>query len=150
MTITQENKVLRLVREFDAPVEKLYRAFTDADVMKGWFGPEGTEVYHSEVDLRVGGAWRVGILTSSGDKRDVCGSFTRVEDRAIAYTWHWEFDGAPDDVTLVTIVFESVDDSRSKIRLTQEDFKTEGNRDDHEEGWTSSFRCLDNYIKEYS
>jgi len=50
-TITME-------REFDAPPEVLFRAFTDPDAMKVWYGPNGFTITVIAMDFRVGGEFR--------------------------------------------------------------------------------------------
>jgi len=143
-----QDEVLHMNREFDAPVEKLVEAFTNPAVMTQWWGPEGMQVYRCEVDLQPGGAWCVGLLGADGEPRDVSGRFTQVEDRAIAFTWRWHYEGASDVETLVSIAFEHISDLRSAIHLTQQTFASVADRDNHKGGWTSSFGCLDNYLKD--
>lgn len=45
-------------RVFDAPGERVFRAFSDPERLARWWGPNGfTSTFH-EFDLRPGGAWR--------------------------------------------------------------------------------------------
>src|SRR3954447_11389131 len=46
---------LVLVREIDAPREKLYRCWTDPELLKPWFCPKPWQVTEAEMDVRVGG-----------------------------------------------------------------------------------------------
>ena len=45
-------------REYDAPVETVFRAWTEAEQVQQWWGPEGFQCETSEVDIRPGGHWR--------------------------------------------------------------------------------------------
>ncbi len=143
-----DNKVLRLTREFDAPLETLYQAFTNPAIMAQWFGPESMRVYRCEVDLELGGAWFVGLETASGEHRDVYGRFTLIDNLALAFTWRWVYPGAPDTETRVNIVFESISRKRSRIHLTQQVFDSEDARNSHNQGWSSSFNSLQTYLKQ--
>jgi len=52
---------LNLRRIFKAPREKVFRAWTDPEELKKWWGPEGYATPSAEVDLRVGGKYRLGM-----------------------------------------------------------------------------------------
>ena len=49
------SKALTLEREFDAPIDKLWRAYTDKDWFEKWWGPEGWQTTATEFDFQVGG-----------------------------------------------------------------------------------------------
>ena len=49
---------VRIIREFDAPPEKVFRAHTDPDLVAQWMGPRGLENRIDVWDCRTGGAWR--------------------------------------------------------------------------------------------
>ena len=58
---------LRLQRRFDAPVERVWQAWTEAQALMRWFGPGGTRrVLLAETDVRAGGAYQVGFVTEDG------------------------------------------------------------------------------------
>jgi len=57
MLIKAEGSVLTLQRVFDAPRELVFRAFTEAEHLKHWWGPRGWEVTECQVDFREGGSW---------------------------------------------------------------------------------------------
>lgn len=57
MTVTDDDaRTLTLTRYIAAPPEKVYRAWTDADVLKRWFAPKPYETPHAELDVRPGGS----------------------------------------------------------------------------------------------
>lgn len=56
-----DNKTLTIERTFDAPQEKLWRAFTDKDWFVKWWGPEGWETTVKEFDFRPGGRNHYGM-----------------------------------------------------------------------------------------
>jgi uncharacterized protein YndB with AHSA1/START domain len=51
---------------FDAPREAVYRAFTDADQLARWWGPEGSRNTFHTFDLRPGGDWRFSMVGADG------------------------------------------------------------------------------------
>ena len=51
--------VIRVRRFFKAPPELVYKACTEADYIRRWMGPRRLEVSECEVDVRVGGTWRL-------------------------------------------------------------------------------------------
>jgi uncharacterized protein YndB with AHSA1/START domain len=53
-------------RVFDAPRELVYKAFTDPEHMKHWWGPKGFKVIASEMDLRPGGMYHFGLQAPDG------------------------------------------------------------------------------------
>jgi uncharacterized protein YndB with AHSA1/START domain len=46
-----------VTRLIDAPIERVWRAWTDPKEMSAWFGPKGSETTHSDLDFRVGGSY---------------------------------------------------------------------------------------------
>jgi uncharacterized protein YndB with AHSA1/START domain len=135
---------LNLRRIFKAPREKVFRAWTDPEELKTWWGPEGYVTPSAEVDLRVGGKYRLGmrklpdgeIFYLSGAYREV-----RLPERLV-YTWRWEAKPEMGE-TLVTVEFREVGRS-TEVVLTHERFPTEKARDDHNRGWSG---CLDRLAK---
>jgi uncharacterized protein YndB with AHSA1/START domain len=57
VTLPADDQIL-VTREFDAPKELVYRAFTDPDLVRRWWHANRGEMTASEIDLRVGGAYR--------------------------------------------------------------------------------------------
>lgn len=53
-------------RVFDAPRELVWKAFTEADRLKHWWGPKGFKMLSCKVDLRVGGVFHYGMQAPNG------------------------------------------------------------------------------------
>ena len=51
-----QNPVLRIARNFNAPPKRVYAAFTNPGDLEKWFGPEGVNCIVHEIDPRPGGA----------------------------------------------------------------------------------------------
>lgn len=67
MTATHELSITRII---DAPREKLFRCWTDAELMKEWFCPKPWRVSHSEIDLRPGGSSLI-VMNGPEDRKSV-------------------------------------------------------------------------------
>lgn len=53
-----------LSRLVDAPRQRVWKAWTDAEQLKAWFGPMGAETFHARLDLRPGGTYHYGMRYS--------------------------------------------------------------------------------------
>jgi uncharacterized protein YndB with AHSA1/START domain len=77
-------------RDFDAPVDLVWRLWTDPEQFKAWYGPTGATIPVAEMDVRVGGARRVGmeVQTPGGLVRMWFGGEYRevVENERLVYT----------------------------------------------------------------
>lgn len=63
--LLQKKKDLRFERSYPASAETVWRAWTEADQLRQWWGPEKTTVPECEIDLRVGG--RIYVVTEAGE-----------------------------------------------------------------------------------
>ncbi|MDX2155344.1 MAG: SRPBCC domain-containing protein [Hyphomicrobiaceae bacterium] len=67
--VTQDkgaSKPFVISRTFDAPLARLWQAFTDPDHMRQWWGPKGVTIIASMMDLRPGGRYLYGMRTPDG------------------------------------------------------------------------------------
>ena len=62
-----QNPVLRITRNFNAPRDRVYRAFTEPGDLEKWFGPEGVDCTVHEIDPRPGGAYSFTMRNENGD-----------------------------------------------------------------------------------
>ena len=68
-TIYSEGGDLVFERVFDAPRERVWKAFSDPNEIPRWWGPHGTTTQVVEMEMRVGGTWR--FVSSAPDREDV-------------------------------------------------------------------------------
>jgi uncharacterized protein YndB with AHSA1/START domain len=124
-TSTHETQILvdndvplvRIIREFDAPVAKVFRAHTDPELFKQWNGPRGYEMTVDRFECRTGGAYRYVILTNDGYEAGFHGTFHEVrENELIVQTF--TFEGVPDGVALEKLRFEDLGDGRTRLTAT--------------------------------
>jgi uncharacterized protein YndB with AHSA1/START domain len=101
----------------------------------------------AEVDLRVGGRYRIGNRLPDGTVVWITGEFEVVEPPSrLVYTWLVEGKSAPRDHSLVTVRFEARGDG-TEVIIVHERIDSEETRRDHEGGWTG---CLDGLAELFS
>jgi len=66
MNVATKSADFVISRVFDAPREVVWKAFTDPEHMKHWWGPKGSTVLVSKMDLRVGGTYLGALRDSAG------------------------------------------------------------------------------------
>ena len=129
---------LVLTRTLDAPVARVYAAWTDPRTMQRWLCAGEMTAPEVEAEVRVGGRYRVCMLEASGETHIVGGVYREVEqDRRLVFTWRWE---GSEEETLVTVELAPAGESGTELTLTHEGFADEDIRDRHGWGWSS---CLD-------
>ena len=94
--ITADPKVplVRIIREFDAPPEKVFRAHTDPELIVQWLGPRRLAMRIDHFDCRTGGSYRY-VHASDGNEFGFHGCFHEVRpSEVIVQTF--TFEGFPD------------------------------------------------------
>ena len=158
-----------ITRVFDAPREVLWKCFTEPESMKEWFGPKGSVVVASKMDLRVGGTYHGAMRAANGTVAwakfvyreivapqrlvwvhsfsDEAGGLTR---HPMAPTWPLQM--------LTTVIFEDAPggEGSGKTKLTlrwspldvsaEEQATFDAAHDSMRGGWTGSFERLDAYL----
>ncbi|SDU69932.1 SRPBCC family protein [Jiangella alkaliphila] len=84
---------LRIVRTFDAPATAVFDAWTSEEVLRRWWRPERDwETPEAEVDLRIGGPFRVTMRNPhDGAENSGGGEFTDIDrPHRLAFTWTWD------------------------------------------------------------
>jgi len=141
------DRELVIERVFDAPIDLIFKVWTDPEHMKMWWGPRGYTTLSCEMDLRTGGAWRVRSRHSDGSETTEQGVFREiVKSERLVFTHAWADEkGKPGHETLVTLTFEEVN-GKTKQTFHQAVFTSVESRDGHLEGWSQSFDMLAEYL----
>src|SRR5665213_2465376 len=74
----QQPLPLRVSRTFHARRETVFKAWSTAEHVRNWFSPRTYSVPDARVDMRVGGAFEVCMLSPSGEKHWTRGTFVEV------------------------------------------------------------------------
>lgn len=105
-----------ITREFDAPRDRVFRAYTDPDLVVQWLGPRRLTMRIDEFDARTHGAYRFRHVEEDGTEHGFHGAFHEVrQDERIVQTFTW--DGEPDSVSLETAVFADLG-GRTRVTTT--------------------------------
>jgi uncharacterized protein YndB with AHSA1/START domain len=136
------NLVVRKI--IPASPERLFAAWTEPEQLRQWWGPESVVCIEAEVDLRVGGRYRIGNQFPDGRVMWITGTFHHIDSpRKLVYSWHIEPDSRIETgfkEELVTVSFDRTTDGRTEITVTHERISDRTARDGHQQGWVG---CLD-------
>ena len=109
---TPSDREIRTERIFNAPRDRVWKAFTDPDLVAQWWG-RGNKLVIERFEVERGGHWRFvehgpdGVHGFEGRFREVS-----PPDRLVQ-TFEW--DGMPGHVIVETIAFEDLGDGRTKV-----------------------------------
>ena len=119
VTLPTEEQIL-VVREFDAPRELVYRAYTEPELVKRWWPGKRGEMTTAEIDLRVGGAWRYVMIAEGGFEVAFHGEFREiVPNERLVNTEVYE--GAPPGTGPALVTVELAGDAgRTRLQMLME------------------------------
>ena len=105
---SSSSRELSLTRLIDAPREKVYRAWTDPELLKQWFAPLPWTTPHVELDVRPGGSSLVVMRSPEGQEYPNPGVYLEVveNERLVAtdaYTRAWEPSQKPFMTLILTL-----------------------------------------------
>ena len=135
---------LRLARTFPVSRERVFKAWTTPQALKRWFAPaDAYETPEVEVDLRVGGNYRIVMLSPEGERHTVYGEYREINPpKRLVFTWAWE-SWLESEETLVTVEFLERG-GETELILTHQRFPNAEVREKHRKGWSG---CLDRLPK---
>jgi uncharacterized protein YndB with AHSA1/START domain len=145
-----EKPSLTLSRHYPVAPEKVWRAWTDPQAVKKWWGPGGNEpVSLAELDLRVGGRFRIVFGGPDGKAHECAGIYREVVPRRrLVFTWTWP-NSTPERESLVTVTFNAAGGG-TELAFLHEQFFDEKTRDDHKRGWSGCFDKLERFLQDRS
>ncbi len=137
-----EERRLRLERTLDAPRERVFAACVEPAELAKWWGPRGFTAPSIELDVRIGGEYRIAMQPPEGELFYLSGEFREVDPpRQLAYTFRWEDPDPDDQETVVTLAFRELGES-TKLTLDQGPFATEARYELHYAGWLDGLERL--------
>jgi len=143
----KEKPSLTLARSYPVSPEKVWRAWTDPEAVKKWWGPGSNEpVSLAQLDVRVGGRFRIVFGGPDGQAHECAGVYREVvPNRKLVFTWTWP-NSTPERESLVTIIFRAVDGG-TQLDFLHEQLFDEAVRDNHKRGWSELFAKLDLFLR---
>lgn len=132
-----------LVRRIvNGDADRVFRAWTSAGQIMKWWGPSHVSCPHCEVDLRVGGKYRIANLLPDGSTIWIIGRFLRIEPpRLVQYSWQFgtdpKFDANAGERVTVRFLPKG---SKTEIIVEHSHISDRRTRENHSIGWLG---CLD-------
>ncbi|MGD0195402.1 MAG: SRPBCC domain-containing protein [Candidatus Dormibacteria bacterium] len=135
-----------ITREFDAPIELVFDVLTNPEHVRKTFAPFEEEVTECSIDLRVGGSYRIVMVTPTGVECAFSGTYLEVEPPTRTVET-WLFGGWPDAEAIETITLQEVD---GVTRLTcSTKFRDKAGRAhmDKFDGMIASYDNIEDYLR---
>ena len=131
---------LRLVRVFDAPRERVFDAWTNADQFKAWMCPPGAGVDHCELDARPGGTWLAHGYGPDGSRFAKSGVYREVKrPERLVFTWPYQAGG--------TCTNGGGQETTVEVTLVHGPFADQTGFNGHNEGWKGTFDKLAEFVR---
>jgi uncharacterized protein YndB with AHSA1/START domain len=146
-TPTATDQHVLITRVFDAPRERVFRAWTDPAALAAWYGPDHVQVPRDrvEIDLRVGGRYQLTMLLPNGGEFTVGYEIVGlVEPELLVLRSEPMPEMGMPDPSVLRVEFH---DHGAKTRMTLSDGPYPGRgRGGAEAGWTAAFTKLDRLL----
>ena len=120
VTLPTDEQIL-ITRDFDAPKELVYKAWTTPELVRRWWHANRGEMKAAEIDLRPGGTWRYVMVTPDGFEVGFHGEYREIvpNERLVSTE---SYEGVPDadaNATLNTATFAEADGRTTLTILVQ-------------------------------
>lgn len=138
---------VRVTRRIHATAERVFRAFTTPGDLERWYAPQGMTVPSAQLELRVGGAFRIEMKAPDGTLHTAHGVYREISPpNRLSHTWNWEkpMEGEAGE-TMVTIELRP-DGDYTEVTLVHSGFTSASGVGNHEKGWTS---ILDRLVEQF-
>ena len=133
---------LTITRTIPATAEQVFAAWTTPEALKRWSAPGPLTNPIVEVDLRVGGRYRIDMAAPDGAVHRVTGIYKEIEPpRRLVYTWFWETNAALGEM-LITVEFHARGAS-TEIVLEHSQLQSRESAVNHEKGWVGCLAKLE-------
>ena len=145
--INTKTNTLELRRTIKAPVEKVFKAWTEPEQISQWFGCDKVSELRVTQDFRVGGQYRMDVVNcDDGNPKAVYGTFKEiVPNKKLVYSWTNGSVEFPADDTLVSIEFIAKG-NETEIHLVHSNFALDKSVEGHTLGWQQCFDKLARHV----
>jgi uncharacterized protein YndB with AHSA1/START domain len=155
----EKQKTISVKRTFNLPLSSVWKAFTEPESMKKWWGPKEYTCPDCTIDFTVGGKFLASMQGADGKKIWSTGTYKEISplkkivntdsfadsNGNIVAASHYNMPGDWGTEAMVTLEFEEVD-GKTKLSLTHAGLPAEIN-DECMKGWQSSFDKLEKNVK---
>ena len=147
--IETQKPSLVIRRRYKASRQRVFDAWTKPEIAALFLGPNDRSARNVEMDVRVGGRYRIVMVKPDGERFIAVGTYRDVRaPQKLVMTWRWEEDDLADEIeTLLTLEFNDCGGGETELVLTHEQFASEESRERHNEGWTAIAGQLDRLLQ---
>jgi uncharacterized protein YndB with AHSA1/START domain len=145
-TIDAEATTFRVSKIISAPVERVYKAWTDPNQIKMWFGCDNVKESEITQDLRVGGKYSYVTKAADGTTTTLEGEYKEVvPNKKLVYTWTNNSVEFPAKDTIVTIEFVA-SGNETEVRIKHSNFALAKSAEGHNAGWGRALENLASFV----
>ena len=143
---------LVITRDFEAPRERVWRAWTQADALLQWHGPAFYPASEVTADVRVGGAWRACLRSDRPGEKPLwqSGRYLVVSPpERLEFTFAWDtpdHEDGPGVETYVIVRLEELPGGGTRMHFSQTGFLSVRSAISHSAGWNGTFDRLAEFL----
>ncbi len=144
---TPGDREIVIARDFRAPRQLVFDAYTKPELLRRWFGPHGYTLVACDIDLRVDGHWRYVVRRPDGTTMTLQGYFQEVVRPEVLITTQTfdEGDYIADNASLCTTTFLERDGTTTlttRVRYPTPDVRDEMARSGMADGMGGGYERL--------
>src|SRR5437868_2745962 len=139
-TLTKPSVTLQ--RRYDAAPDKVFAAWTHAEMIVGWFGPSDADQgsVKAMMDVRTGGRFTISFSHANGEYSEVSGVYKEVvPDQKLVFSWAWH--STPERESQVTMITKPAG-TGTLMTLKHEQLFDQAAADNHKHGWTHTLENI--------
>jgi uncharacterized protein YndB with AHSA1/START domain len=143
---------LTITRDFNAPRERVWRAWTQPDAIIRWHGPMFYPAAEVSADVRVGGAWRACLKSDNVEDAVLWQSgryLVVTPPERLEFTFAWEtpnHEDGPGVQTHVIVRLEQLANGVTRMHFSQTGFLSVKSALSHSAGWSGTFDRLAEFL----
>lgn len=135
-----------VTKEFSVPVQALYEAWTDPEMLKQWWTPMGRKLIDLTNELREGGKIEYKFEGQDADNFNITGEYSEVKpEEKLVYSWNWHLPQGTESNYRLTLHFKSTDKG-SQLEVLQEDLNDRETVRPKHEGWEKELEHLEQLL----
>jgi uncharacterized protein YndB with AHSA1/START domain len=150
--IGEAPRSLIITRDFNAPRERVWRAWTQPDAIIRWHGPQFYRAAEVSADVRVGGAWRACLKSDNAEDVVLWQSgryLVVMPPERLEFTFAWEtpnHEDGPGVETHVIVRLEELSNGDTRMHFSQTGFLSDNSATSHSVGWNGTFDRLETFL----
>ncbi len=145
MRVSSADLSLIVRRVIKAQPDRVFNAWTNASILQLWWGPKGITCPEAEIDLEIGGVYKISNRLPDGSIVWIKGQFEEIiKNQKLVYSW-WSSEHQIQKER-VTVWFKK-DKHGTEVVVSHERIATQGSVEDHTHGWLG---CLEGLVEYFN